>query len=68
MTQFGRMAHKYNLYFAMIFEKEELDHRSKQVVLHLQFRTDSITASTIIAKVALYWTDLTFFAKEDRFG
>ena len=27
------MAHKYNLYFAMIFEKEELDHRGRQVAL-----------------------------------
>ena len=41
------MAHKYNLYFAMIFEKEELDHRGKEVVLKLQFCTDNKTASTI---------------------
>ena len=41
------MAHKYDLYFGMTFEKEELDHRSRQVVLYLQFCTDSITASTI---------------------
>ena len=34
------MAHKYNLYFAIIFGKEELDHRGKQVVLHLQFWPD----------------------------
>ena len=40
------MAHKYHLYFAMIFEKEELDHRSRPVVLHLQFCKDNITAST----------------------
>ena len=41
------MAHKYNLYFAMIFEKEELDHTGKEVVLKLQFCTDNKTASTI---------------------
>ena len=41
------MAHKYNLYFAIIFEKEELDRRGRQVVLYLQFYTDNITASTI---------------------
>ena len=41
------MAHKYNLYFAMVFEKEELDHRGRQVALYLQFCRDSITASTI---------------------
>ena len=41
------MAHKYNLYFAVILEKEELDHRGRQVVLYLQFCTDGITASTI---------------------
>ena len=23
----GRMTHKYNLFFAMIFDKEKLDHR-----------------------------------------
>ena len=40
------MAHKYHLYFAMIFEKEELDHRSRPVDLHLQFCKDNITAST----------------------
>ena len=37
------MAHKYNLYFAMIFEKEELDHRGRQFVSYLQFCTDNIT-------------------------
>ena len=42
------MAHKYNLYFAMIFEKEEFDHKGGQVVLYLQFCTDNITASTIL--------------------
>ena len=41
------MAHKYNLYYAKIFEKEELDHRGRQVVLYLQFFTDNITASAI---------------------
>ena len=30
MIQFGRMAHKYNFYFAMIFEKEELDHTGRR--------------------------------------
>ena len=40
------MAHKYHLYFAMIFEKEELDHRGRLVVLHLQFCKDNITALT----------------------
>ena len=45
--QFGKMAHKYNLYYAMIFEKEELDHRGRQVVLYLQFCTDNMTASAI---------------------
>ena len=40
------MAHKYHLYFAMIFEKEELDHRGRPVVLHLQFCKDNITALT----------------------
>ena len=42
------MAYKRNLYFVVIFKKEELDHRSKQVVLYLQFCTDNITTSTII--------------------
>ena len=28
-AQFGKMAHKYNLYCAMIFEKEELGHRGR---------------------------------------
>ena len=37
------MAYKYNLYYAIIFEKEELD----QVVLYLQFYADNITASAI---------------------
>ena len=32
-------SHKYNLYFALIFEKEELDH--------VQVYTDNITVSTI---------------------
>ena len=41
------MAYKYNFYLAMIFEKEELDHRGTQFVLRLQFCTDSKTASTI---------------------
>ena len=41
------MAHKYNLYFGMIREKEELDRGGKHVVLHLEFCTDNITASTI---------------------
>ena len=41
------MAHEYNLYFAMIFEKEELDRSGRQVVSYLQFCTDNITASTI---------------------
>ena len=41
------MAHKYNLYYAMIFEKEELDHRGRQVVLYLQSCTDNITTSAI---------------------
>ena len=31
----------------MIFEKEELDHRGRQVVLYLQFFTDNITTTTI---------------------
>ena len=35
------MAQKYNLYFALIFEKEELDHRDRQVVFYLQFSTDN---------------------------
>ena len=43
------MAHKYNLYYAMIFEKEELYHTGMQVVLyryhhclsHLLFFKDS---------------------------
>ena len=38
------MAHKYNLYYAMIIEKEELDHRGGQVFLYLQFCTDNITS------------------------
>ena len=41
------MAYKYNFYLAMIFEKEELDHRGTQVILRLQFCTDRKTASTI---------------------
>ena len=40
------MAHKYNLYYAKIFEKEELDPRGRQVVLYLQFCTNNITTST----------------------
>ena len=41
------MAHKYNLYYAMIFKKEELDHRAMHVVLHLQFCADNIIVSAI---------------------
>ena len=41
------MAHKCNRYFAIIFEKEELDHKGRQVVLYLQFGTDKLTSSTI---------------------
>ena len=41
------MVHKYNLYYAMIFEKEELDYRGRQVDLYLQFCTNDITASAI---------------------
>ena len=41
------MAHKYNLYYAMTFEKEELDHTGRQAVLHLQFCTDNIITSAI---------------------
>ena len=41
------MAHKYNLSYAMIFEKEDLDHRGRQFLLNLQFCIDNITASTI---------------------
>ena len=29
------MAHEYKLYFAMIFEKEELGYRGRQVHLYL---------------------------------
>ena len=36
-----------NLYFAMIFEKEELHHRSRQVALYRQFCTNSINVWTI---------------------
>ena len=42
------MAHKYNLCYAMIFEKEKLDHRGRQVVLYLQLCADNLTASAII--------------------
>ena len=31
------MAHKYNLYYEKIFEKEELDHRARRVVLYYNF-------------------------------
>ena len=41
------MAHKYNVYLATIFEKEELDHGGRQLLLYFQFFTDNITASTI---------------------
>ena len=41
------MAHKYNLYCAMILEKEELDRRGRQIVLYLQFCTDNLSASAI---------------------
>ena len=41
------MAHKYKLYYAMIFEKEKLAHRGRQVVLYLHFCIDNITASAI---------------------
>ena len=37
----------------MIFEWEELDPRGRQVVLHLQFCSDSITASTIFKKISI---------------
>ena len=47
------MVHTYNLYFAMIFEWEELDPRGRQVVLHLQFCSDSITTSTIFKKISI---------------
>ena len=45
--KFSKITHKYNLYYAMIFGKEELDHRGRQVVLYLQFCTGNITASAI---------------------
>ena len=41
------MAHKYNFYFAIIFEKEELDHRGRQVILYLRFCTDNTTTSSM---------------------
>ena len=41
------MAHKYNLYYTMIVEKEELDRRGRQIVLYLQFCTDNLSASAI---------------------
>ena len=44
---FGGMDHKDNLYFALMFEKEEFNHRARQVELYLQFCTDNITVSTI---------------------
>ena len=47
------MVHTCNLYFAMIFEWEELDPRGRQAVLHLQFCSDSITASTIFKKISI---------------
>ena len=31
------MAHKYNLYYAMTFEKEELDHTGRQAVCIYNF-------------------------------
>ena len=37
----------------MIFEWEELDPRGRQVVLHLQFCSDSITTSTIFKKISI---------------
>ena len=40
------MSYKYNLYFAMIFEKEELGHRGRKVAFYFKFCTDNITAST----------------------
>ena len=40
--------HKDNLYFAVIFGKEELDHRGNSVVLHQQFCADNVTVSTIL--------------------
>ena len=42
------MAHKCNFYFAMIFEKEELDHRGRQIVLYFQFCKENKTASTVL--------------------
>ena len=48
------MAHKNKLYFEMIFENEELDHRDTQVVLYLQFYTDNITVSTDSKSNSLY--------------
>ena len=42
-----RMAHKYNLYFAITIEKEELDYKGMEVVLCLQFCADNITPSTV---------------------
>ena len=41
------MAHKYNLYYTMIVEKEELDRRGRQIVLYLQFCTDNLSTSAI---------------------
>ena len=43
----GKMAHKYNFYFAIILEKEKLDHKGRQVALFIQFPVDNKTASTI---------------------
>ena len=41
------MVHKENLYFEIMFEKVELDHKGRQVVFYLQFFTDNWTASAI---------------------
>ena len=44
------MPHKYNLCFAVIFEKEELDCRGRPVILYLQFCTDNISLSNIFER------------------
>ena len=44
---------EYNLCFAVIFEREELDHRGSQVVWYLQLCTDNITTSFYLLKIQI---------------
>ena len=41
----------------MIFEKEELDHKGRQIVLYLQFCADNITASAIFYLLKIHWNN-----------